>query len=109
MLGQWFQSQSLVPLHDPILEGYARKLASQGSEEAVVWAERILDDDLRLHCFESVALLWYQREPETALAWLESSSLDEEVRKAAREAIRNAPDRRRPGKKPLRPPSQGSK
>ena len=100
LLGHWLESQPLVPLHDPMLKDYARALAVRGSDEALGWAERIFDEDQRMESLKTVARLWHQREPEAALAWLETSPLDE----AAREAIRNAPKRPRPGSRVRRPP-----
>lgn len=100
LLGDWLQSQSLVPLHDPMLRSYARALAVRGSDEALGWAERILDEDQRNESLKTVARLWHEREPEAALAWLETSPLDE----VAREAIRNAPERPRPGSRARRSP-----
>jgi len=84
---EWLEAQSLGPSHDPILDVYARQLARTEAGDAVAWAERIHDTPQRTATLETVAGLWFSREPEAAEAWLETSSFDE----AARAAIRSAP------------------
>jgi hypothetical protein len=87
----WLQADSLTEFYDPALDVYARRLSARAGGEAIVWAERIEDEKLRLRCFRHVATAWYQQDAVAAETWLSSSPLDE----AARGDVRNPSARRR--------------
>ena len=81
---EWLETKTIDPSFDPVVDVFARRLAKSKGREAIGWAEGIHDASQRTATLESVASLWYEREPEAAESWLDGSGLDE----AARAAIR---------------------
>ncbi len=80
----WLESEQLTPFHEPAVILYAKNLASRAPEEAIVWCERIFDEQRRLACLEQAANRWYQRDAVAAETWLQQSPLDEEARRKVR-------------------------
>jgi hypothetical protein len=103
----WLESTSRTAFHDPALEVCAEQLLRVSKPaEAIGWCERILDLARRQRCLASGAGQWYGTDAVAAEAWLQTSSLDEEVRSEVR----------RKGKKlgksnsgPLRPRARGGR
>ncbi len=99
----WLASESLTEFHDPALDVYARSLDDRAPEEAVAWCERILDPERRRGCLGAAATEWYRRDAVAAEAWLQQSSLDEEVRGR----VRRPPEGRQRGRGARRPRAGG--
>jgi hypothetical protein len=96
----WLESEAPTAFDEPAIIFYAKDLSKREPDEAIGWCERLLDSKHRLHCLESAAAMWYQRDPDAAEKWLEQSPLDEEARRTARtppEEIKQRKRRSRPG------------
>jgi hypothetical protein len=94
----WLESISQTPFHDPALEVWAEQLLAWEPAEALGWCERILDVERRQRCLASGASRWYATDALAAEAWLQTSSLDEELRSQ----VRNKAGKSRP-RRPRRP------
>ena len=106
----WLESETLTAFHDPAIEFYAKDLSDRAPEEAISWCERILESASRLHCQESAAAKWYQRDAVAAETWLQQSPLDEEARRSARtppEIKKQQKRSARPGRQPKPDPPKG--
>jgi hypothetical protein len=93
----WLESTPRTALHDPALEVWVEQLLAWEPAEALGWCERILDVERRQRCVVSGAKRWYVKDALAAEAWLQTSSLDEEVRSRVRTKLKKPKSgRRRP-------------
>jgi hypothetical protein len=100
----WLESTSQTALRDPALEVWAEQLSfAWESVEALGWCERILDLARRQHCLAFGAGQWYARDAVAAEAWLQTSSLDEEVRSEVRKKGKKLGESRSGPRRPRRP------
>ena len=93
----WLESTPRTALHDPALEVGVEQLLAWEPAEALGWCERILDVERGQRCLVSGARRWYGKDAVAAEAWLQTSSLDEEVRSRVRKGANKSKSRpRRP-------------
>lgn len=96
----WIRKTTLSHALDPAVGVYARTLAAVSPPEAIAWAERIRDEDLRVRSLTNIGRIWLRRDPGAARTWLAQSELPE----AARQAALAAPEGMRAGQRhPLTP------
>jgi hypothetical protein len=90
----WARSLPVETRTEPWLSPVVRRMASRmgwkKSLEALAWAEAMSSEVERERAQVRIVRRWRQRDEASAEAWLESSSLSEE----AREAARTAPDKK---------------
>ena len=80
----WLLGQELSSFHDPALNYYARELAEKDAVGAISMCEKVEDEKRRIGCLKKAAKNWYRADALAAEAWLQESSLDEEIRAQVR-------------------------
>lgn len=73
----WFRRVELGPALEPAMELYAIATGREDPNDALAWAARIENEELRERATVVVARRWMQRDAEAAREWLESASLPE--------------------------------
>jgi hypothetical protein len=80
----WLESTPQTGLYDPAREVWVEQLLAWEPEEALGGCERIQDVERRQRCITAGAGRWYAKDAVAAEAWLQTSSLDEELRSQVR-------------------------
>ncbi len=65
---------------DSAVSGFATGYAWQNPQVAIAWAQDIRDPELRQSSLTRAGQAYFQRDPDGAFAWLESSGLSAEAR-----------------------------
>jgi len=87
---QWLTTTELTPVHDPAIAIFSTELTRAEPERALLWAQRIHDDELRKLSQTNALRVWLQRSPGPAAAWLEGGLLEPEVVAAAKQPAHRA-------------------
>jgi len=84
---EWLDSRPDERFYDPAYAASAKAaIRSRDPESAIQFCERIPPSDLKQSCLHGLASKWYRFDPVAAGAWMESSSLDPELRDSVRAA-----------------------
>lgn len=67
------------PAKDAAVQGFANELAREDPQSAIVWAETIADEQMRIDTLTRVAQSYYRSDQAAAQAWLESSGLPSDL------------------------------
>jgi hypothetical protein len=87
---QYLAAMPASPIKDSAVSGFARSLAREDPESAVIWAKTITNEASRVNALTRAGQYWFRRDPAAAANWLQSSRLPP----ATQEAIRNPPNDR---------------
>jgi len=74
---EWLRSAKIEPWLDPAVSLFAKKLALDDREEALQWASRISDEELRWGTITIIARDWLALDEEAAKAWIDQAELPE--------------------------------
>jgi len=77
----WLRDAELDPWLDPALALFAKKLSHEDREEALEWAGRISDEELRWGIVGLIARVWLLTDEEAAKAWIDRSEMPEPYRR----------------------------
>ncbi len=77
---EWLRAAKIEPWLDPAVALFARKLALDDREEALEWAGRISDEEMRWGTVTLIARDWLVLDEEAAKAWIDQAELPEPYR-----------------------------
>jgi hypothetical protein len=80
---RWLEAEAIRAAHDPVLDAFARRLSEKSPRQALHWAQMIEEPVRREKSLIVVGQNWVRKNPEAARAWLETSELSEDARRAA--------------------------
>jgi hypothetical protein len=89
---QWLREAEPDAVLEPAIDLFARSLAARFPRKAIVWAKRIGEGSRRQACLIAIGQVWHRGDPEAVREWLAVSELPE----AARKAVTEGPQGRRP-------------
>jgi hypothetical protein len=73
----WLREAELEPWLDPAVSLFAKKLSREDREQALEWAGRISDEELRWGTIGLIARAWLLADEEAAKAWIDQAELPE--------------------------------
>jgi hypothetical protein len=73
----WLRDAELEPWLDPAVSLFAKKLSREDREEALEWAGRISDEEIRWGTVGLIARSWLIADEEAAKAWIDRSEVPE--------------------------------
>ena len=69
--GKWLGEQKPSPMNDVVLASYAEAVLKLDPASAMLWAERISQEELRKKNSQKLLKRWQKQDPDAAQAWLE--------------------------------------
>jgi hypothetical protein len=77
----WLRDAELEPWLDPAASLFAKKLSHEDREEALEWAGRISDEEIRWGTVGLIARAWLLADEEAAKAWIDRAEMPEVYRR----------------------------
>lgn len=82
----WLKSAPAGPARDKAVDEFAKSIAKTSPSKALEWARQITDENQRHYRSLRYTRMWFEKDPEAAMAWIAAADLGSAKR---REAILN--------------------